>query len=336
MIGTLLRIGWINFRRDRVALALTFVLPIIFFSIFAGVFGNQRDSATRRVPVAVVDEDGSEFSKALVAALEAEGALRVRTTRESEGPGRPARPRRRRGARQGRGLPGGGRPAEGPRGDEQVLGRRWRPRRPRCSSSPTCPIRSRRRSCRACCRKSASRRRPRRWRPKAWRCSRSTAARSRGEQRASVDQWVSSHAQEPARRARSGSSAGAGVRVADRDRQRDAARRRRHGDRLVLRGGHRRDVPAVLVRRRRRHAARGGGERHARPADRLARRHDGRARRQMAVHRDDGRCCSSTVMFTWGALVFGLPLLPHLPGFLRHDRVHRGRGRRASASCSRR
>ena len=49
MIGTLLRIGWTNFRRDRVALSLTFVLPVVFFSIFAGVFGNQRSPATRRV-----------------------------------------------------------------------------------------------------------------------------------------------------------------------------------------------------------------------------------------------------------------------------------------------
>ena len=89
MFGTLLRVAWTNFRRDRVALSLTFVLPVIFFSIFAGVFGNQRGSATRRVPVAVVDQDGSAYSKALVAALEAEGALRVRTTRESEGRGGP-------------------------------------------------------------------------------------------------------------------------------------------------------------------------------------------------------------------------------------------------------
>ena len=89
MFGTLLRVAWTNFRRDRVALSLTFVLPVIFFSIFAGVFGNQRGSATRRVPVAVVDQDGSEYSKALVAALDAEGALRVRTTRESEGRGGP-------------------------------------------------------------------------------------------------------------------------------------------------------------------------------------------------------------------------------------------------------
>ncbi len=47
-MGTLLRIAWINLRRDRVAQALTFILPIIFFSIFATVFGGQGDAATHQ------------------------------------------------------------------------------------------------------------------------------------------------------------------------------------------------------------------------------------------------------------------------------------------------
>jgi ABC-2 type transport system permease protein len=78
MIGTVLRIGFINLRRDRVVLAMTFLLPILFFSIFATVFGNQR-SSTRKVPVAVVDEDRSDFSERLVKALQAEGALKIET-----------------------------------------------------------------------------------------------------------------------------------------------------------------------------------------------------------------------------------------------------------------
>ena len=76
MIGTLLRIGTINVRRDRVVLALTFLLPVMFFSIFASVFGNQRDS-TSKIRVAVADLDGSDYSKKLVAALKAEGGLNV-------------------------------------------------------------------------------------------------------------------------------------------------------------------------------------------------------------------------------------------------------------------
>ena len=49
-MGTLLRIGWTNLRRDRVAQALTFLLPIVFFSIFATVFGGQGDASTRAHP----------------------------------------------------------------------------------------------------------------------------------------------------------------------------------------------------------------------------------------------------------------------------------------------
>jgi ABC-2 type transport system permease protein len=77
---TLLRIGWKNLKRDRVAQTLTFVLPIVFFSIFASVFGGRAGDSTPRVSVAVVDEDQSEFSRRVVEALRQESALRVRAT----------------------------------------------------------------------------------------------------------------------------------------------------------------------------------------------------------------------------------------------------------------
>ena len=76
MIGNIVRSGWMNLRRDRAAWMLSFVVPIVFFSIFAGIFGARR-SSTPRVTVAVVDEDGSARSKRLVAALHAENALKV-------------------------------------------------------------------------------------------------------------------------------------------------------------------------------------------------------------------------------------------------------------------
>jgi ABC-2 type transport system permease protein len=87
MIWTLLRIGWINLKRDRVAQALTFLLPIVFFSIFATVFGGQADNQTARIRVAVVDEDGSEMSRRLVEGLAKESGLRVRTTADDAGTG---------------------------------------------------------------------------------------------------------------------------------------------------------------------------------------------------------------------------------------------------------
>jgi ABC-2 type transport system permease protein len=87
MIMTLLRVSWTNLKRDRVAQALTFLLPILFFSIFASVFGNQGRDATSRVRIAVVDEDGTELTRRVVAGLQKETALRVRTTADAEGTG---------------------------------------------------------------------------------------------------------------------------------------------------------------------------------------------------------------------------------------------------------
>jgi ABC-2 type transport system permease protein len=87
MIPTLLRIGWTNLRRDRVAQALTFVLPIVFFSIFANVFGGQADAQTARIRVAVVDEDRSELSGRLLDGLRREKGLRTRTTADESASG---------------------------------------------------------------------------------------------------------------------------------------------------------------------------------------------------------------------------------------------------------
>ena len=87
MIATLLRVSWTNLKRDRVAQALTFLLPVLFFSIFASVFGNQGRDATSRVRIAIVDEDASELSRRIVAGLQQETALRVRVTAAADGTG---------------------------------------------------------------------------------------------------------------------------------------------------------------------------------------------------------------------------------------------------------
>jgi ABC-2 type transport system permease protein len=77
---TLMWIAATNLTRDRVAQALTFLLPIIFFSIFATVFGRQGSPETTRIRVAVVDEDQSELSRRVVEGLRKESGLRVRTS----------------------------------------------------------------------------------------------------------------------------------------------------------------------------------------------------------------------------------------------------------------
>jgi len=78
MIGTLLRISRTSLSRDRVALAMVFLLPMLFFSIFASVFGRQSMSSMPQVQVLVADEDGSDMSRYLIEALKADPGLRVR------------------------------------------------------------------------------------------------------------------------------------------------------------------------------------------------------------------------------------------------------------------
>jgi ABC-2 type transport system permease protein len=66
----------ISLRRDRGALALSFVLPIVFFTIFAVIFAGRRDT-TPKVRVLVVDEDHSAVSLRLIKGLKQEGSLQV-------------------------------------------------------------------------------------------------------------------------------------------------------------------------------------------------------------------------------------------------------------------
>ena len=68
-------------RRDRGALTLSFVLPVVFFSIFATIFGGRRDT-TPKVSVVVVDEDHSRASERLIRALEQEKSLVAQTLPE--------------------------------------------------------------------------------------------------------------------------------------------------------------------------------------------------------------------------------------------------------------
>ena len=95
MIGLIVQNAWTQLRRDRAAQLLAFVVPIAFFSIFAVIFGGggNRMDGTSRVAVAVVDEDGSAKSRALVEALQGDSALRVITTRRvGEGKNAPREP----------------------------------------------------------------------------------------------------------------------------------------------------------------------------------------------------------------------------------------------------
>jgi ABC-2 type transport system permease protein len=66
-----------NLKRDRAAFVLAFVLPVAFFTIFASIFSGGGRSATGKVAVVIVDEDGSDASRRFVAGLKAEAGLSV-------------------------------------------------------------------------------------------------------------------------------------------------------------------------------------------------------------------------------------------------------------------
>jgi len=80
---TLLRIQWLDLKRDRIALLFLIVLPIAFFSIFASIFGSMDfggggdGEQSRPIKVIVIDEDQTELSRRFVAAMKAEPGFDV-------------------------------------------------------------------------------------------------------------------------------------------------------------------------------------------------------------------------------------------------------------------
>jgi len=72
-------IEWTELKRDRVALFLTFVLPLVFFSIFGMIFGNMGGQGAQAVDldVLIVDLDNSTVSRKLTEALAGQDGLAV-------------------------------------------------------------------------------------------------------------------------------------------------------------------------------------------------------------------------------------------------------------------
>ncbi len=74
----IIQTAFASLRRDKAALALAFILPIGFFSIFAIIFGSMHDTVPR-VKTILVDQDHSDASQSLVNALAHEDTLMVFT-----------------------------------------------------------------------------------------------------------------------------------------------------------------------------------------------------------------------------------------------------------------
>ena len=78
MIFAVARTHFAKPKRDRAAFVLAFVVPVVFFSVFASIFGGSSSrAATRQIPVVIVDEDRTTNSARFIAALKREKGLRV-------------------------------------------------------------------------------------------------------------------------------------------------------------------------------------------------------------------------------------------------------------------
>ena len=90
MIRTLMSVSWSTLKRDRGALFLTFVLPVVFFSIFAMIFANMGggggDAELRPMDVIAVDLDRTDVSRSLLDTLSGQDALDVRKGIEADSP----------------------------------------------------------------------------------------------------------------------------------------------------------------------------------------------------------------------------------------------------------
>jgi ABC-2 type transport system permease protein len=88
MILSILKTGFRSLRRDRAAFVLSFIVPIVFFTIFGIIFGGQHMDMTPRVGVIVVDEDQSAASQRLVKGLLHEASINAftRPAQEKGGP----------------------------------------------------------------------------------------------------------------------------------------------------------------------------------------------------------------------------------------------------------
>ncbi len=78
MIGTIFWISSLRLWHNKAELLLTFVVPVVFFSIFALILGDRsRVSSAKSVPIALCDEANSELSQKTLARLAESDSIRI-------------------------------------------------------------------------------------------------------------------------------------------------------------------------------------------------------------------------------------------------------------------
>jgi ABC-2 type transport system permease protein len=84
MIWTVVQTSWRRLKNNRSELVLTFIVPILFFSIFAVIFGSRdASSTTPKIKIVVCDEQHSSLSTRSMERLMEQKSLRI--TNKSSG-----------------------------------------------------------------------------------------------------------------------------------------------------------------------------------------------------------------------------------------------------------
>ncbi len=83
-LKALIRKDLILYFSNRRALIMSIAAPIAIAAFFGSIFGTGGEKPTR-VPIAIVDADGSALSKAVMASVKADPAFEVREVSEAEG-----------------------------------------------------------------------------------------------------------------------------------------------------------------------------------------------------------------------------------------------------------
>jgi ABC-2 type transport system permease protein len=84
VIWAVIQTSWRRLRNNKSELLLTFVVPIVFFSIFAVIFGSRdASSSTPKIKIAVCDEVQTDLTRRSVENLAEQKSLRI-TNRDRE------------------------------------------------------------------------------------------------------------------------------------------------------------------------------------------------------------------------------------------------------------
>ncbi|XZE20202.1 ABC transporter permease [Pirellulaceae bacterium SH449] len=85
MIATIIQTSWRRLRNNRSELFLTFIVPIVFFSIFAVIFGSRdSSSSTPKIKIAICNESDTKLASRSVELLSEQGSLRITNSQNED------------------------------------------------------------------------------------------------------------------------------------------------------------------------------------------------------------------------------------------------------------